>query len=96
MAVIQTITITDDSGTSHESSDALMNAFHAVCTNDEEVVAFIEAATEAGTAVAEVEFSEAGDMVTINRTWADAAWAEVKVMESAVYTGWTVTHQTDE
>ncbi len=96
MAVVQTMTITDDSGKAHASSEALMDAFHADCTNDEEVVAKIEEATEAGTAVAEVELSEAGDMVTINRTWADAAWAEVKDMEHAEYTGWTVTHQTDE
>lgn len=96
MAVVQTMTITDDNGTAHASADELMQAFHTDCTNDEEVVAKIEEATANGTAVGEATLSEAGDMVTIIRTWSDAAWAEIKDMESAVYTGWTVTHQTDE
>jgi hypothetical protein len=96
MAVIQTITITDDSGTSHESMDALMAAFHEDCTNDDAIVEKIEEAVANGTAVNESTLSEAGDSLHIVRTWSDAAWADIKDMESmTIGEGWTVVSTID-
>jgi hypothetical protein len=97
MAVIQTITITDDSGTSHADMDALMTAFHNDCTEDAAIVAKIEEATAEGTAVATSTLSEAGDSLHIIRTWSDSAWAEIKDMASAtIGEGWTVASSDDQ
>tara|TARA_R110002167_G_scaffold52738_1_gene151948 strand:+ start:51 stop:344 length:294 start_codon:yes stop_codon:yes gene_type:complete len=96
MAVIQTITITDDSGTAHADMDALMTAFHDACTDDEAIVTKIEEATADGTAITTSTLSESGDVLSISRTWSDASWDEIKDMDSAtIGEGWTVVSSND-
>ena len=92
MAQVQTITITDTSGTTYETVDAMMVQMGTEVDTSTEV-SFFATCTAEGTLTASAILSEDGATSTITRTWADARWAEFNAMSSTsdfASGGWTV------
>ena len=92
MAQVQTITITDTSGTTHDTTVALLTQMGTEVDTSTQV-AFFETCAAEGTLTQNEELSEDGTTVTITRTWADARWADFNAMTSTpdfAGAGWTM------
>jgi hypothetical protein len=91
MAQVQTITITDTSGTTHDTTVALLTQMGTEVDTSTQV-AFFETCAAEGTLTQNEELSEDGTTVTITRTWADARWADFAAHTTPGFSaaGWTV------
>ena len=100
MAVTQTIIITDNSGNTHTSVDALMTQLSADVSGMDASVTLIESCTADGTLVNTSELSEAGTGVSITRVWDDACWVDFSALDGVdasafADAGWTVESSDD-
>lgn len=92
MAQVQTITITDTSGTTYDTHQALLTQMGTEVDTSSQVTFFQTCANE-GTLTENEELSEDGTTVIITRNWADARWADFKAMTSTpdfAGAGWTM------
>lgn len=95
MAMTQKITITDNSGDVHSTSDSIMTKMEATVSSMSSLVAMIESSTAEGTLVSESVLSDNGKGVVITRVWDDASWTNFQALEGAESSdfsdaGWTV------
>ena len=91
MAQVQTITITDTSGTTYDTHLALLTQMGTEVDTSTHV-AFFEASEQAGTLTQDLELSEDGTTVIITRRWSDARWADFAAHTTPGFSaaGWTV------
>ena len=92
MAQVQTITITDTSGTTHDTVEALLTQMGSEVDTSTQVD-FFEASEQAGLLIQDHELSEDGATVIITRNWTDARWVYFQAETGTpdfVVAGWTV------
>ena len=92
MAQIQTITITDTSGTTYETVDAMLSQLDTEVDTSTSV-SFLETCTAEGTLKSDAILSEDGATSTITRTWADARWVDFNALSTNpdfIAAGWSM------
>ena len=93
MAQVQTITITDTSGTTYGTAEALLTQMGTEVDASTQVAFFETCEAEGTLRITSMDLSEDGATATITRNWADARWAEFNAMSSTpdfASGGWTV------
>jgi hypothetical protein len=93
MAQIQTITISNASGTVYETAEAMLTQLDAEVDTSTSVSSLDTWSAEGTLTQGDTILSEDGTTVTITRTWADARWADFNAMTSTpdfAGAGWTM------
>ena len=92
MAQVQTITITDTSGTTHGTAEALLTQMGTEVDSSTQVAFFETCEAEGTLRITSMDLSEDGATATITRNWSDARWADFAAHTTPGFSaaGWTV------
>jgi hypothetical protein len=93
MAQIQTITISNVSGATYETAEAMLTQLDAEVDTSTSVSSLDTWSAEGTLTQGDTILSEDGTTVTITRTWADARWADFNAMTDTpdfAGAGWTM------
>ena len=95
MAQIQTIIITDTSGTTYETVDALLEQMETAVAatawhlSHAAARSLIDTCIAEGSLVGSGVLSEDGKAATLTRTWADARWADFSALDGVANSDFT-------